>query len=81
MRQEGGNVPDVIGKPWQGNDQQRQLLAEAVAEVKRARVVESTAWQKMQKARDAGVPDTVLCLKAEVSRATLNRKLGARRKG
>jgi hypothetical protein len=73
-------VPHVIGKPWQGDDQQRKLLADAVAEVKKARIVESSAWAKMQAAREAGVPDTVLCLNADVSRATLNRKLGRRPK-
>lgn len=71
-------MPVMIGKPWQGNDQQKRLLAEAAAEVKKARAAESKAWAKMQRAREAGVPDTVLCLHADVSRATLNRKLGAR---
>lgn len=81
MRHRGGNVPDVIGKPWQGDDLQMQLLADAVTEVQKARRAEWSAWALMQRAREAGVPDTVLCARAEVSRATLNRKLGKRPAG
>jgi hypothetical protein len=78
MRQEGDSVPTVIRPAWQGTDLQNQLLDEAVQAVEDARRSESEAWAKMQKAREAKVPDTVLCRRADVSRATLNRKLGAR---
>jgi hypothetical protein len=81
MRQEGDSVPSVIRPTWQGTDLQERLLAAAVESVKLARTREEEAWSEMQKAREAGVPDTVLCRRAEVSRATLNRKLGARPDG
>lgn len=68
----------MIRPVWQGDDQQERLLNEAVSAVQAARLSEDAAWLKMQRAREAGVPDTVLCSRAEVSRATLNRKLGKR---
>lgn len=74
-------MPTVIRPTWQGSDLQEQLLAEIVEEVRQARRQEEQAWAKMQSGREAGIPDTVLCSRAEVSRATLNRKLGARPPG
>jgi hypothetical protein len=74
-------VPTVIRPTWRGNDLQEQLLTDAVESVREARRQEEQAWSKMQRAREAGIPDTVLCSRAEVSRATLNRKLGARPAG
>ncbi|AGL13901.1 hypothetical protein L083_0391 [Actinoplanes sp. N902-109] len=69
----------MIRPPWKGTEEQDALLTAAVEAVNRARMEEEAAWAKMQEARTAGVPDTVLCRRADVSRATLNRKLGARR--
>lgn len=71
-------MPTVIRPTWRGSDLQEQLLADAVDSVRAARRQEERAWSKMQKAREAGIPDTVLCTRADVSRATLNRKLGSR---
>jgi hypothetical protein len=78
VRQEGDSVPTVIRPTWRGSDLQEQLLTDAVDSVRDARSREELAWSKMQRAREAGIPDTVLCSRAEVSRATLNRKLGPR---
>jgi 8-oxo-dGTP pyrophosphatase MutT (NUDIX family) len=71
-------VPNMIRPAWQGDDLQEALLTDAVAAVRAVRESEVLAWEKMQRARESGVPDTVLCSRAEVSRATLNRKLGPR---
>lgn len=78
MRQEGDSVTTVIRPTWKGSDEQNELLAEAVAAAESAREAENTAWARIKTARDAGVPDTVLCRRADVSRATLNRRLGSR---
>lgn len=78
MRQGGDSVPTVIRPTWRGDDLQEQLLNDAVNSVQQARRQEEEAWSKIERAREAGVPDTVLCRRAEVSRATLNRKLGTR---
>lgn len=74
-------MPNMIRPAWRGDESQEQLLSDAVTAVQSARASEDAAWIKMQRAREAGVPDTVLCSRAEVSRATLNRKLGARPPG
>lgn len=78
MRQGRDNVPSVIRPTWKGDELQEGLLKQAVDAVQAARSSENEAWKMMQRAREAGVPDTVLCRRAEVSRATLNRKLGTR---
>lgn len=71
----------MIRPTWQGDEAQEKLLADAVAAVRSARNSDDAAWRLMQLARQAGVPDTVLCNRAEVSRATLNRRLGSRPPG
>jgi 8-oxo-dGTP pyrophosphatase MutT (NUDIX family) len=71
----------MIRPAWQGEKWQVELLAAAVAAVREARLSEDAAWAKMQAAREAGIPDGVLCSHTEVSRSTLNRKLGRRPPG
>ncbi|MEV6297874.1 hypothetical protein AB0M02_00540 [Actinoplanes sp. NPDC051861] len=72
----------MIRPSWEGSEQQKELLSETVAAFQEARRVaqeaENAAWAKAQQARAAGVPDTVICNRAEVTRSTLNRKLGPR---
>jgi hypothetical protein len=75
----------MIRPVWRGDDGQRQLLAEVADDFRqlreqgqRLREQEERAWVKMQEARKSGIPDTVLCDRAEIGRSTLNRKLGSR---
>lgn len=69
-------------------DDQRKLLAEAIkaaAESDRAEreaeQIKDAAWQAILAARNAGVPDDLLCKQTGFSRATLNRKFGTRPDG
>lgn len=74
----GATVTIVIRPTWKGDENQERFLAEAIEAAHSARVAEDEAWSKISKAREAGVPDTVICRRAEISRATMNRKLGSR---
>ncbi|MEV1331110.1 hypothetical protein AB0J20_16210 [Micromonospora costi] len=60
------------------DEDQRRLLAAAVTKAQAADKAEDETWQAIKEARDAGVPDTVLCEQTGRSRATLNRKFGPR---
>jgi nucleotide-binding universal stress UspA family protein len=60
------------------DDQQQELLDKAVASARRADAEEEAAWKDIKTARDAGVPDTVLCEHTKRSRSTLNRRYGRR---
>lgn len=80
MEQHRDSVTGVIRPTWQGDDLQEKVLAEIVKAFGKARADEDTAWQQAQRGREAGIPDTVICQRAEVTRSTLNRKLGARPK-
>jgi hypothetical protein len=72
-------VPIVIRPTWSpANDEQRRLLAEAERRAREFRRAEAAMWQAIVKAREADVPDTVLCERTEQSRATLNRRYGPR---
>jgi predicted GIY-YIG superfamily endonuclease len=65
-------------KPVALNSRQLGLLRVAAESVERARQAEHEAWDAALAARNAGVPDTVLCEETSLSRATLNRKYGPR---
>lgn len=78
MRQHSDTVPVVIRPRWTGTDEQERILSETIREFQAARDHEEAGWVKAQKAREAGVPDTVICQRADISRATLQRKLGPR---
>ena len=71
-------MTDVIRPKTQHTEEQRALLAQAVADARAADEAEERAWQSIKRARDAGVLDTVLCEQTKRSRATLNRKYGKR---
>jgi hypothetical protein len=73
-----GNVIDVPRPPTRLSDEQQRLLDEAVAAAAEADAQVEAAWKKIKKARDAGVPDRRLMEETAWSRATLNRKYGAR---
>lgn len=61
-------------------DEQRRLLAVAVESAQKFRTAEQQAWDDAIAARSAGVPDELLCDETGLSRATLNRKYGPRRR-
>lgn len=77
---------NIVGSAYRGGrtvtaltDEQKAILANVVEEFDFARLCAAQAWESLIAARSAGIPDTTLCARAEVSRATLNRKLGPRR--
>jgi hypothetical protein len=57
---------------------QAPILAKLRASAERARELEKEAWEAILIARQAGVPDVMLCEKTQISRSTLNRKFGPR---
>jgi hypothetical protein len=66
-------------------DDQQRLLAAAVesaqksdAQQRAADEAKSSAWAAIVEARNAGVPDDLLCDQTGFSRATLNRRFGTR---
>jgi hypothetical protein len=71
-------VQTVIRPVTKLTSAQQRLLDEAVAEARQADAKEESTWQKIKAARDAGVPDTLLCKETRRSRTTLNRKYGPR---
>lgn len=79
MEQAGGTMPTVIRRSWEGTEQEQRLLSEAVDGVKTSREAEKLAWDLVRRAREGGVPDTILCARTEISRSTLNRVLGPRK--
>jgi hypothetical protein len=86
VRHRTGNVTRMIRPTWSpANDEQRKALAEAKRlarqherNEKQLAQAEASMWDGIQKARELGVPDTVLCDETGASRATLNRKFGKR---
>ncbi|MGC5018997.1 hypothetical protein [Micromonospora sp. DT47] len=74
-------MTDVIRPKTVYTDEQKALLAEAVADAQAAEAAEEKAWQSIKRARDAKVLDTDLCgdeTPPRFNRATLNRKFGPR---
>lgn len=66
-------------------DEQGKLLAEAIKAAKesnraqkQAAEIKDHAWQAILAARNAGIPDDLICKQTGFSRATLNRKFGTR---
>jgi hypothetical protein len=69
----------VIRPPWKPeNEEQRKLLAIAERRARQAREAVDAMWVAIQEARQAGVPDEVLCRRTKTSRATLHRRYGRR---
>lgn len=80
MEQGSDSVTRVIRPTFNPTDEQLALIDEAKQAWKAADEAEAAAWQKTQKLRDADVPDLFICERIEqVSKSTLNRKLGPRR--
>lgn len=69
------------GRPRTILDRAQEAAIEEVLEsAQKAREAGERAWIAAQAAREVGVPDTVLCNRTGLNRATLNRKFGARPK-
>ena len=79
MEEAGGTMPTVIRRSWEGTEQEQRLLEAAVEGVELSRKTEKLAWDLVRRAREGGVPDTVLCAHTDISRSTLNRVLGPRK--
>lgn len=73
-----GNLTAVNRPAYSGNAEQNQLLAAAVDATKEADEKVDKGWAAILRARNAGVPDKVICERTGWSRATLNRKFGPR---
>lgn len=71
-------MTDVIRPKIVLTEEQRELLAAAIEAARAADAAEEQAWAAILRAREAGVGDIVLCEQTGRSRATLNRRYGAR---
>ena len=78
MEHQTGRVPAMGRRRWQGSEEQEQVLTGLARRAEESRQVEDSVWADAQKARDLGIPDTVICQRADLSRTTLQRKLGTR---
>ena len=72
-------MPAVIRPTWSPeNDEQRKALAKAVRLAQQFEKIEAAMWEAIVEARNLGVPDVPLTDATKQSRATLNRRYGAR---
>ena len=78
MKQQTDTVPVVIRPRWRGSDEQEAALADLAREFEKSRRHEEAGWSIAEKARKLGIPDTVICQRGDISRTTLQRKLGYR---
>ena len=60
------------------SDEQEQELQSLAETFELARQYAEKAWASVQRVRELGVPDPLICRRADISRATLNRKYGPR---
>lgn len=81
MEQQTDTVPVVIRPRWRGSDEQEEALVAIAREFEKSRRHEEAGWLAAQKARELGIPDTVICQRGDISRTTLQRKLGHRPDG
>jgi hypothetical protein len=75
------SVPVVVRPRWRGTDEQEQVLDNIARGFEESRQREEAAWVDVQKARELGIPDTVICQRGDISRTTLQRRLGHRPDG
>lgn len=78
-------VTGVARRRWRGSEEQEAALVtlarrseEYRAVTERAHALEEDMWADAQKARDLDIPDTVICQRGDISRTTLQRRLGYR---
>lgn len=80
MKQGSDSVTTVIRPTWKPTDEQLAAISDAQAEWDARDETEDRAWKKTQHLRDIGVPDLAICEHIrQVSKPTLNRKLGPRK--
>jgi hypothetical protein len=78
MKHQTDNVPRMVRRRWRGSDEQERLLAGIGKQFDDLHRREDKVWANVQRARELGIPDTVICQRSEISRATLQRRLGHR---
>jgi hypothetical protein len=85
MKHPTDTVSSVARRRWRGSDEQEAVLArlaskseEYRAVTEKAHALEEQMWADAQKARDLAIPDTVICQRGDISRTTLQRRLGYR---
>ena len=81
-------VTGVARRRWRGDAGQEQILAKLAVTfeesrdlAEKAQAREEDGWDVARVAREAGIPDTVICQRGDISRTTLQRKLGHRPEG
>jgi hypothetical protein len=73
------NVRTVIRPTWTPKtEEQSRALDAAIEAANEADEADEKAWAAIKRARDAGVPDEVVCRRTNRSRSTLHRKYGPR---
>jgi hypothetical protein len=85
MKHPTDTVSPVARRRWRGSEEQEAVLAslavkseEYRALTEKAHALEEQVWADAQKARDLDIPDTVICQRGDISRTTLQRRLGYR---
>lgn len=58
--------------------EQEQMLQQVKSHFSEARRRRASAWDGVTVGRELGIPDTVICQRADISRTTLQRRLGHR---
>jgi hypothetical protein len=78
-------VSPVARRRWRGSEEQDAVLTRLAGKfadsrdlAEKAHALEEEGWADVQKARDMGIPDTVICQRGDISRTTLQRRLGYR---
>lgn len=78
-------VSPVARRRWQGSEDQEYVLSRLASRFGQARILaerahaaEEEGWEQVQRARELGIPDTVICQRGDISRTTLQRRLGYR---
>lgn len=73
-------MTNVIRPDFVPDDVQRRMIDDVVAAARDADRKENLVWEKIVEAREAGIPDTLLCERTGRSRTTLWRRFGRRSK-
>lgn len=80
MKQEGDSVTTVIRPTWKPTDEQLAAIRATQEKWDARDRADDEAWKATQQLRDLGVPDLAICEHIrQVSKPTLNRKLGPRK--
>lgn len=79
VRQPTDSVKPMIRPTFSATDEQKKVLSAAVAATHEADEKVAAGWAAILAAREAGIPDTLICERTGWSRATLNRRFGPRK--